>query len=169
MTTTMKGTTTMAERTTTNKTAQETQQNPATNKPGPADGSVEESRKYRRRAQKAEAERDELAKQLETANAQLDQARRSILQARIKSHGMIHPEDFETFTGSEPHDYFTDDGQPNDTRIEQALTSLKSGRPELFKRPVLPPANPRADPCGPKESRGTGRQRSPLALALDAE
>lgn len=129
------------------------------------DSRIEEARKYRRRAQKAETERDELASRLDTATRQLTQARRTIISARLTRERMYHPEDFETFTGTNPDEYFTPEGDTDQERLDQAIGKLKNDRPELFRQDGLPPANPIREPWKYEPAPST----SPLAQALTGE
>ena len=129
------------------------------------DSRIEEARKYRRRAQKAETERDELAGRLDTATRQLTQARRPIISDRLTRERMYHPEDFETFTGTSPDEYFTPEGDTDQERLDQAIGRLKNDRPELFRQDGLPPAPPIREPWKYEPAPST----SPLAQALTGE
>lgn len=129
------------------------------------DSRIEEARKYRRRAQKAETERDELTGRLDTATRQLTQARRAIISDRLTREHMYHPEDFETFTGTSPDEYFTPEGDTDQERLNQAIGRLKNDRPELFRQDGLPPAPPIREPWRHEPAPST----SPLAQALTGE
>lgn len=116
---------------------------------------VGEAKKYRQRAQAAEAERDKLQKALTAA-------RGIILTDYIRKAGMLHPEDFQTLTGITCDDCFTENGEVDAGMVDTAISKLERARPEMFRRKhSLPPTNP---PMNWREP--AGREPDPLAAAL---
>lgn len=116
---------------------------------------VGEAKKYRQRAQAAEAERDKLQKALTAA-------RGIILTDYIRKAGMLHPEDFQTLTGITCDDCFTENGEVDAGMVDTAISKLERARPEMFRRKhSLPPTNPPMNWRKP-----AGREPDPLAAAL---
>lgn len=116
---------------------------------------VGEAKKYRQRAQAAEAERDKLQEALTAA-------RGIILTDYIRKAGMLHPEDFQTLTGITCDDCFTENGEVDDGMVDTAISKLERARPEMFRRKhSLPPTNPPMNWRKP-----AGGEPDPLAAAL---
>ncbi|MEE8684890.1 MAG: hypothetical protein SOI64_07545 [Bifidobacterium mongoliense] len=129
------------------------------------DSTVEEAKKYRKRAQKAEEERDTLTQELQATRELLTSARHSIVNEQLKAAKMIHPEDFQTFVNAPMDDYFTEEGTLDTEKLNTAIHTLKSTRYELFQRSGLPLAVPQLD----RSLLHGNTRRSPLADALRGE
>jgi len=105
---------------------------PTTNTPG-GENTVAEAKKYRQRAQAAEAERDEL-------RARLDTLQRAEVE-RIAADTLADPADLWT-TGTTITDYLTEEGNIDNDKITTTITELVRAKPHWQKpQPTVPNAS----------------------------
>ncbi len=95
---------------------------------------IADAKKYRRRAQEAEGERDTLRSQVEGLQQQL-------LGQYLAGHTrkLQEGEDFLTATGLALADVLTEDGQVDQAKVDAALETLEAERPYLLQ--IQPKAN----------------------------
>ena len=97
--------------------------------PSEGNSGVSEARKYRKRAQEAEAERDQLRGQVGALQTQL-------LDQYLAGHTKrLHKgEDFFQVSGVTIDDLITSEGTLDYAKIDQTLNEVESKRPYLFEK-----------------------------------